>query len=301
MSRLLLAKGSRGQAVEDVQGGLAFQPRDIDGNYGNQTREGVEAFQQGRGLPQTGQVDDVTWGTLLHKPIPSLFERCIALTAAFEGHGFSLAQGNFDGAGITWGIIGFTLKHGEIARIVRSIESQRPDLVRLAFEEHTPQLLAVLDAPSPDQLAFADSVSIGPREVRLAEPWRSSFELFGRFPEVRAEQLRRAREDFFGPALETASRHRLESELGVALAFDIHVQNGGIKRAAADQIRGAPAPANERALRRLIADAVAEAAAARFREDVRTRKLAIAEGTGTVHGETFVLEHWGIADLPAVL
>ena len=98
------------------------------------------------------------------KPIPSLFERCLGLTAAFEGHGFSLAQGNFDGAGITWGIIGFTLKHGQIAGIVQTIQAVRPDLVRLAFEEHTPQLLAILSAPLAEQLAFADSVSIGANE-----------------------------------------------------------------------------------------------------------------------------------------
>ena len=36
-----------------------------------------------------------------------------------EGHGFTMVAGDFDGAGLTWGIIGFTLKHGEIQRIVQ--------------------------------------------------------------------------------------------------------------------------------------------------------------------------------------
>jgi len=301
MARLLFAKGARGAGIEDVQGALAFDPRDIDGRYGNQTRDGVLAFQQRRGLAGTGQVDDETWRALLTKPIPSLFERCLGLTAAFEGHGFSLAQGNFDGAGITWGIIGFTLKHGQIAGIVQTIQAVRPDLVRLAFEEHTPRLLAILSAPLSEQLAFADSVSIGATKVRLAEPWFSGFDLFGKLPEVRAEQLRRAREDFFDPCVGTAARFGLVSELGLALAFDIHVQNGSVKRAAAAEILAAPTPADEAALRRRIANAVADASGARFREDVRSRKLAIAQGAGAVHGEAFVVEHWGIADLPAPL
>ena len=301
MARLLFAKGARGAVIEDVQSALAFDPRDIDGRYGNQTRDGVLAFQQRRGLAGTGQVDDETWRALLMKPIPSLFERCLGLTAAFEGHGFSLAQGNFDGAGITWGIIGFTLRHGQIAGIVQTIQAVRPDLVRLAFEEHTPQLLAILAAPLAEQLAFADSVSIGAKKVRLAEPWLSGFDLFGKLPEVRAEQLRRAREDFFDPCVGTAAGFGLASERGLALAFDIHVQNGSIKRAAAAEILAAPRPANEAALRRRIANAVADASAARFREDVRSRKLAIADGAGAVHSEAFVLEHWGIADLPAPL
>jgi hypothetical protein len=301
MSRLLFAKGARGQAIEDIQTGLRFAPLDIDGSFGNQTRDGVTFFQLQHGLPQTGTIDVVTWDSLLAKPIPTVFDRCLGLTAAFEGHGFSLAQGNFDGAGITWGIIGFTLKHGEIARIVKTIAAARPDLVRLAFDDQTPQLLALMDAPLADQLAFADSVSIGTKKVRLAEPWRSAFNLFGKLPEVRAEQLRLAREDYFDPCLGTADAFGLTSELGIALAFDIHVQNGSINQTAATQIRSAPTPPNEQALRQIIANAVADAARVSFREDVRSRKLAIAQGTGTVHGETFVLENWGVADLPAVL
>ena len=118
---------------------------------------------------------------------------------------------------------------------------------------------------------------------------------------MRAEQLRRAREDFFDPCVGTAARFGLVSELGLALAFDIHVQNGSVKRAAAAEILAAPTPADEAALRRRIANAVADASGARFREDVRSRKLAIAQGAGAVHGEAFVVEHWGIANLPAPL
>jgi hypothetical protein len=299
MPRLLFAKGARGQAIEDIQTGLRLEPRDIDGVFGSRTRDRVLAFQQQHDLPGTGQVDDLTWNALLQKPIPSLFERCLAVTAAFEGHGFSLAQGNFDGAGVTWGITGFTLTHGEIAKIVLAVHDRRPDLVELAFGDRTPQLLDVLRAPLHDQLAFADAVSLGPKKVRLAEPWRGSFGLFGKFPEVRTQQLQRAREGYFHPAVKTAARFGLATELGVALAFDIHVQNGGIKKAAADRIRAAPSPPDESALRRVIAHAVADTASARFREDTRARKLAVADGTGAVHGETFVLAHWGIAELPA--
>ena len=296
MARLLFDRGARGQAIEDIQTGLGFAERDVDGSYGGQTRQGVAGFQATSALPQTGQVDDVTWERLLHKAIPPIFERCLALTAAFEGHGFSLAQGNFDGAGITWGIIGFTLKHGELAKIVLAIENTRPDLVRLAFDDHTNQLLDVLASPLQKQLAFANSVSIGPSKVRLAEPWRRGFDLFGKLREVRLEQLARAREDYFDAAEETAQAFNLMSELGIALAFDVHVQNGGIKRTAASQIRRAGTPANEAELRLIVADAVADNARAEFRKDVRARKRAIAEQSGLVHGELFTLSHWGLSE-----
>ena len=298
MARLLFAQGARGQAIEAIQNGLRFEARDVDGRYGGQTRDGVAAFQRARDLAETGQVDDVTWDRLLSKPVPPVFERCLALTAAFEGHGFSLAEGNFDGAGITWGIVGYTLEHGDLAKIVFAVDDRNPDLVRLAFEDRTEQLLEVLVAPLSRQLAFADSISIPPANVRLAEPWRSAFDLFGKLPEVRLEQIRCARDVYFAQAERTAERFGLQTELGVALAFDIQVQNGGIKKTAAHTILNAPKPRTERALRRLIADAVADAARSAFREDVRARKRAIADHTGVVHGESFDLLHWGLAELP---
>jgi hypothetical protein len=58
-------------------------------------------------------------------------------------------------------------------------------------------------------------------------------------------------------------------------------------------------PADERALRVIIANAVADNAKSDFREDVRKRKLAIATGQGMVHGANYVLENWGLIDLQA--
>ena len=68
----------------------------------------LRAFQTAKSLPATGKVDDVTWQALMQRPIPGTDLRSLELTAAFEGHGYTLAQGNWDGAWLTWGVIGFT-------------------------------------------------------------------------------------------------------------------------------------------------------------------------------------------------
>ncbi len=179
MPRLLFAQGAHGGPVKKLQKGLGFVGDAIDGGFGPRTMSAVGAFQKTHSLPETGAVDTDTWGAITQLPIPALDERALALTATFEGHGFELAQGNFDGAGITWGIIGFTLKHGEVGKIVREMQAARPDLVKLAFGDLTPQLLRLIDLPLNQQLAFADSVSIPPSKARLAEPWRSCFRVFG--------------------------------------------------------------------------------------------------------------------------
>ena len=298
MTRIVLARQARGVLVEKVQQGVGLTGRDIDGDYGGQTEDAVKNFQSRNALPVSGITDVDTWSLVTGLPTPELFQRALGITAVFEGHGFDLAQGNFDGAGITWGIIGFTLRHGEIPKIVLEMEATRPDLVRLAFAENTDQLLEVMRAPIANQIMFADAVSIGPKKVRLAEPWLSRFGLFGRLAEVQAVQMERARNQYFKPALATARRLGLKTELGVALAFDIQVQNGGVKKAIADDLLSREFP-DEGSLRVALANAVADASAAKFQEDVRSRKLTLATGSGTVHGAAFTVQNWGLDELPA--
>jgi len=299
MERVFFAKGVQGEIVRRMQlrlTELGFDTQGIDSVFGQDTVKAVEAFQADRGLGVTGEVDGDTYQKLMGQPVPPVRDRALGLTSRFEGHGFTLAQGNFDGAGITWGIIGFTLSGGELKGIIREI---KPELVRQAFGAKTDQLLGVLKLPMRQQIAFADSISLGASKARLAEPWRSAFRTLGEFPEVQEVQLRHVEEDYFQPALQTAKDFGLKTELGTALAFDVHVQNGGIKAAAREQIRkelAAHPVGAERDLRIIIAHAVADKAT-KFREDVRERKLTLAAGSGRVHGEMFVLRNWGLDEL----
>jgi hypothetical protein len=147
------------------------------------------------------------------------------------------------------------------------------------------------------QMAFADAISLGTKKVKLKEPWLSGFKHFGEIPEVQALQLKLADEDYGQPALETAGEFGLTSELGRALAFDIEVQNGGIKASAREAIAKEleeQAITAEQQRRVVIANAVADASKVKFQEDVRSRKLTVATGTGKVHGDTYVLSNWGL-------
>ena len=300
MERVFFAKGVQGEIVRRMQlrlTELGFDTQGVDSVFGQDTVKAVEAFQADRRLGVTGEVDGDTYQKLMGQPVPPVRDRALGLTAHFEGHGFTLAQGNFDGAGITWGIIGFTLSGGELKGIIQEI---KPELVRQAFGARTDQLLGVLKLPMRQQIAFADSISLGASKARLAEPWRSAFRTLGEFPEVQEVQLRHVDEDYFQPALRTARDFSLKTELGTALAFDVHVQNGGIKKAAREQIRkelAAHAVTAERDLRIIIAHAVADKASPEFRDDVRERKLTLAAGSGRVHGEMFVLRNWGLDEL----
>jgi len=304
MARVLFAQGVRGEIVRSIQRGLAargFDPKGIDGGYGTNTRKAVRAFQQQNGIQPTGEVSVPTWRKLMNAPVPPVRDRALQLIAAFEGHDFTLAQGNFDGAGITWGIIGFTLQGGELSRIILQVQDGHPALVRHAFGAKTDQLLEIMRGPKTRQMAFANSISLGANKARLAEPWRTGFRVFGELPAVQALQIELAVRDYFRPAKQTARGLRLKTELGLALAFDCHVQNGGVSTAARDEIKRQLAQhpiEREQERRVIVGNAVAKQSLPQFREDVRSRKLTIATGAGTVHGELFVLRNWGLADVP---
>jgi peptidoglycan hydrolase-like protein with peptidoglycan-binding domain len=299
MDRLLFAKGARGPAIEKIQAALAFPATEIDGIFGNDTEASLRRYQKERNEPVTGALTFSGWTTLTGEGPPTVFERALSVTAAFEGHGFSLAQGNFDGAGITWGIIGFTLASGSLAEVLANFGRNHPALLSDAFRSNEPKLRAILKSSKDEQLEWATSISIGAHKVRLAEPWRSAFHWLGSFPEARAAQLDLARRKYFDPASEAARAWGLESELGIALAFDIYVQNGGLKPRAAQALLPRRPRESEPAFRKRLANAVADNTPARWRESVRTRKLAIARGAGIVHGERFNLRHWGLDESAA--
>ena len=301
MSRKLFGMGTHGGIVSDIQRGLVSAGCDlrVDEVYGQETAAAVKRVQLNHEAPQTGEVDDTTWGLFMSGPIPSLFERSLELTAAFEGHSYGLAEGDFDGAWLTWGIIGFTMKFGRVQQIVLKCNDDHPELIRQAFGDNSDQVVQIMRSTPEQQKQWADSVSIN---GRLASPWRQQFQTLGEFPEVRQIQRQLAHDEYYLPCLTTADSFGLRSELGIALCFDIHVQNGSInpivRSLIYDKLADNPSP-DEPTLRGIIANAVADAANAAFRDDVRARKMAIATGRGVVHGAAFDLGNWGLGEFAA--
>ena len=302
MPRKLFGIGAHGGIVGDIQRALVSAGCDlgqIDEVYGQGTAAAIRRVQLDHGLPQTGEIDDTTWGQFMSGPIPSLFERSLELTAAFEGHSYGLAMGDFDGAWLTWGIIGFTMKFGRVQEIVLKCNDDHPELIRQAFGDNSDQVVQIMRSTPDRQKQWADSVSIN---GRLASPWRQQFQAMGDFPEIRQIQRQLAHDQYYLPCLTTADTFSLRSELGIALCFDIHVQNGSINSAVRsliqDKLAANPTP-DEPTLRGIIANAVADAANAAFRDDVRGRKMAIATGRGMVHGAAFDLGNWGLGEFAA--
>jgi len=294
--RTLLGTGATGSLVREVQ--CALSARGLysgvpDSVFGPVTSKGVQAFQQSQRLGATGIVDNLTWPSLMHKPVPTVSDRSIQLTSCFEGHGFGSGVGNFDGALLTWGIVGFTLASGSIQSIVQSVYRTYPEKVRETFGNYTDELMNLMTASRTDQTRWANDHTVGGRQ--LAEPWKTMFANFGAVPEVQQVQLKRVQRSYMQPAIQTAAKLGLASELGLALCYDIHVQNGGVRPAAAaiiSQMYDSGQPEDK--LRTRLAQLVADSASTQWRTDVLGRKMAIATGQGNVHGRNYILDNWGL-------
>lgn len=299
MARLLFGVGAIGRPIELLQAallGAGYDPKGTDGHFGHDTRKAVERWQKGAGAAKSGAITDTEWLQLTGAPVPSVEERCLGLTASIEGHGYTIAQGNWDDAWLTWGIVGFTLKSGSLQAVVDEVQRTAKRRIDEAFGTDAATFLEVLASPRARQKSWATSISAGSRVV---EPWRTHFERFGSFPEVQAAQRAVARRNYFEPAVATAHKLGLVSELGLALCFDIHVQNGGVKRASMTALRPAVEAGDERRLRLALAEQAAQTANPAYASDVRARKRTMATGQGTVHGRVLELANWGLDEFPS--
>lgn len=314
--------GSRGEPVRHLQQalrqhGLYLGP--LDGDFGGGTQAAVRRFQAGAGLSPDGCVGKATWAALCGaaSPMPEpphagldLLHRCLALTGAFEtGAGipdcFCGLGGDFDGQGISFGVLQWNFGQGTLQPLLADMAERHNDLLASIFGEHLEALSEALTA-SPDELMnFARSVQ-HPVRHHVFEPWRGYAKALGRTPEFQQIQAEHARA-LFERALRMCDDHGLWSERAAALMFDIVTQNGSIGAVTRAQIRGdmARLPTGlsrqeEEAMRmEIIANRRAEAANPRWVDDVRSRKLCIARGSGAVHGIRYDLEQqFGIALRP---
>ncbi|HEX5634267.1 MAG TPA: peptidoglycan-binding domain-containing protein [Gemmatimonadales bacterium] len=303
--------GSRGDEVRSIQqalGRLGLYRGPDDGDFGGGTQAAVVAFQRGRGLEPDGKVGPATWQALVGEAMPQptlvredLARRCLALTGAFEtGAGFPDCfcgvSGDFDGQGISLGVLQWNFGQRSLQPLLLEMIEKHPGVAGGIFGDYLPALHEALQVDQDELLTFARSVQ-HPVKHTVFEPWRGFARALGRTPEFQDIQTRHAA-DKFRTALRLCGEYGLASERAVALMFDIVVQNGSIGSVVRAQIhgdvRGLPATLapHEREVRIMesVANRRAEAANPRWIDDVRSRKLCIARGGGTVHGIDYDLE-----------
>ncbi len=293
---------------------LGFYHGPLDGDFGGGTGIAVNAFQASRGLKVDGLVGAQTWQALFNAAIETpalhnenLDHRCLALTGTFEtGMGapdcFCGISGDFDGQGLSFGVLQWNFGQGSLQPLLNDMVSRHPDLVKTIFAARFDVLQEALHSDKEELMNFVRSIQ-HPVDHRIFEPWKGIARTLGRTPEFQRIEVEHA-QTLFQSALTLCAEFGLWSERAVALMFDIKVQNGSIGKVVKTRILqefaalSGDLSAEELEVHKMkiVANRRAEAANPRWVDDVRKRKLCIAEGQGIVHGIAFDLaEQFGIA------
>ena len=300
---MLVRLGMSGDAVTSVQQKLAdlgLLHGKVDGQFGGGTQASVKAFQLSRGTMASGIVDSATWTALFPgQALPvsplasrSLIHRCLALTGSFETNHqppdcFSVLTGDFDGQGISFGVLQWNLGQNTLQGLLKDVFDQQPAMCQGIFHENFGVVQSLGTAPIEQQLAFARSIQT---RGAVQEPWQGMLRALGQTQEFQDIQVAQV-QDRFASALALCTEYGLQSERAAALMFDIVTQNGGIGQIVKAQILGDFQDGDSEVVKMLvIAKRRAAVAKPAFVNDVLNRKTTIAEGAGTVHGIVYDLE-----------
>jgi len=212
---------------------------------------------------------------------------------------YGVTAGNFDGAGISHGIIQFNFKSGTVQPLFNHLIDNFPSVVLTAFNnvqaDYNTFVDIVKNKTTTEQIAWGDSITLSTNKHKLILPWSTYFSQLGVTSQSIAKQ-----DELCGPYLANAeswkTKYGLWSRRAFGLTFDIAVQAGGISTTTDTNIKNDINALDKTAYSKndyetqkmiIIANRCADAVSVTWREDFRTRKLAIANGSGTVNG-TFV-------------
>jgi Putative peptidoglycan binding domain len=307
--------GGHIRALEQKLRALNLYSGPIDGIFGGGVESGVKRFQSTYSLPCDGIVGSETWNALFpNVPQPEsellqrpLAERCLALTGAFETSAgfpdcFTGLAGDFDGEGISFGVLQWNIGQGTLQPLFEQMLRDHPQTMTQIFQDNLAHFASSLSLPHDEQLAWWSSLQ-SPDKAEIFEPWKGYLLTLGRTSSYQQIQMDHSAQ-IYTNALALAQEFDLHSERSVALMFDILVQNGGIDSAMkiwinADFTTMPPSDIDlngEIVKMQAIANRVAESSRPEYIEDVRTRKLVIANGAGSVHGRDYELSsQYGIA------
>jgi hypothetical protein len=237
-----------------------------------------------------------------------LCERVLAMTASFETGQrfpdcFGAIAGNFDGQGISFGALQWNIGQGSLQPLWKSMYKQHEQTVREVMGPKFDEFINMLQQAKGKQLEWAKSIQYtdearGRRVWRVVQDWKNRLQELGKTNEMIQLQVETAQVRY-NIAIANCRQFELTTERGVALMFDINVQNGKVNRNGVgdrifeDYLR-IPSDHSDQEKQiekmKVIAERRSAISHPRWREDVKNRKMTIALGEGTVHGRIYNLE-----------
>lgn len=224
-------------------------------------------------------------------------DKALLITAAFEGTGFNKAVGNFDGMGISFGLLCWNFGMGTLQPLLKEFYKQGMTTFRAYCQvdgkDYFPAFMSAINLPKDQAVQWAKTIQ---KDNKLLPHWKVIFQRLGDNQVYRNIQMQFAERSYMARAKKDMASFGLSDERSLALFFDIAVQNGGIRPAHRLLVNK-----NKKGKELLedIARAVASCANPRWKNDVLSRKMTIVNGKGKVHGKVYDLKQmFGLDDIP---
>lgn len=261
---------------------------------------GVQNFVHGFELKRDANAKDETTGTTATNGsvlgIPPEIARFMVPTITFEGpSAYQNVTGNTDKQGLSFGVIQWNFGQRTLQRLLNAMAKRDPQLFRDLCNGKGDELLAHCQDTSNKGVAEAVDwaktfVCAAPTSGQLKPEWQDVFKNLGAAPAFIEEQNKDLIDNYWKQAKAIAYDQHLTTERGMALAFDIAVQNGSVKDSAQAYIdqqlkqrQASGVLVDDQQLMEIIATAVSLQSAPENRKNVLERKMAIARGGGSVN------------------
>jgi fibronectin type 3 domain-containing protein len=218
------------------------------------------------------------------------------ITKQFEVGISDQIAGDFDGQGLSLGYFQWCIGQGTLQPLLYRMDKQYNSEMKSIFGTNYDTMhRMLLDTPA-NQLKWAQSINNSTDTI--IAPWYSQLNSLRKNENfIKIEQD--AEVYSVKQAMIICDKYKLKTVRGFALALDIVVQNGSISSDATkiiDIALGQTPNITEKSLLGVIANAVADSSDDSS-GDIRSRKIAIVNGQGTVHGSKINLdENYGLSD-----
>jgi hypothetical protein len=165
------------------------------------------------------------------KTYEDLKEKAMGMTGYFETSNaspacYGVTSGNWDGAGVSHGVLQFNFKTGNLQTLWNYMDTNYNADCRTIFGTYYDQWHTLINDTLVNQQAFGDAQGDpATGKHSMLSPWNSMFSQLGQHSASIAKQVDLA-QSYFDTALSWFNKLGLWSRRGFALCFDISVQLG---------------------------------------------------------------------------
>lgn len=223
-------------------------------------------------------------------------EKCYRITGSFEGSGgFANLTGNFDGEGISFGILQWNLGQGTLQPLLKEMQKNGPQIFRQYCSvngvDYSKSILSVMDMKPARAVEWSKSIQ---HNNKLNQVYKTIFARLGSNDVFNHIQMKFAENGPMAQAKKDMELFGFKTERALAFCFDVAVQNGGLGHTVWLMVD------HKKPEKEVLVDcakAIASLCRKQYQKDVLSRKLCIANGRGFVHGKAYDLKRdFGLTD-----